>query len=71
MVTVGDTTAIEPVEFPGFHVYDEAPVAVNDEDDPTQMDDDDVVAVNVGNEFTVRLIVFVLEHPEAIIPVTV
>ena len=38
---------------------------------PTQIADEDAVAVRVGNELTVKLNVLVLEHPAKLVPVTV
>ena len=71
VVTVGETATVDPVDELGFHVYVVAPVAVNDEDDPTQIADDDAVAVNVGKELTVTLTVCVFVIPAAFAPVTV
>ena len=42
------TTTVVPVDEPGFHVYDEAPVTVNEEVFPGQTLEEDAVRVNVG-----------------------
>lgn len=70
VVDVGVTTILAPDKLPGFHVYVEAPVPANVAEDPAQTAVGFELAVNVGNEFTVKEIVFVFVHP-AEVPVTV
>ena len=48
-----------------------APLDVKVAVPPIQIADEDVAAVNVGNELTVRLTGLVLEQPLALVPVTV
>jgi hypothetical protein len=48
-----------------------APDPVNVALDPEQIADEDVEAETVGAEFTVKLTVCVLLHPEALVPFTV
>ena len=48
-----------------------APLDVKVAVPPIQIADEDAVAVNVGNELTVRLTVLVFVHPDAFVPVTV
>jgi hypothetical protein len=71
VVDTGVTITFEPVIAPGFHVYEEAPVAVNVEDPTTQIAVGDAVALTVGFAFTTSDTVFEFEQPEALSPVTV
>ena len=48
-----------------------APLDVKVAVPPTQIADEDVVAVKVGIALTVKFIVPVLEHPDALVAVTV
>ena len=48
-----------------------APLDVKVAVPPTQIADEDVVAVKVGIALTVKFIVLVLEHPDALVAVTV
>lgn len=69
-VPVGVITTLVPVKAPGFHVYDVAPAPVNVAVLPTQRRVGLEDAVIVGDELTVKDIVFVLVH-EPLVPVTV
>ena len=69
-VPVGVITTLVPVKAPGFHVYDVAPAPVNVAVLPIQRRVGLEDAVIVGDELTVKDIVFVLVH-EPLVPVTV
>jgi len=60
VLTVGETTAVEVVMTPGFHVYVVAPAAVNVADNPAQIEvgDEDATTVGVATTFmfTVELL---------------
>ncbi len=70
VVVVGVTTTLVPVKFPGFHVYDAAPVPVSVELDPAQMLVGEDVAVTVGLVLTFKFTVAVPIHPNVFVPVT-
>ena len=65
------TTTLAPLTFPGFHVYVLAPLALKVAELPAQTVDEEAVTVKFGIAFTVKLIVFALVHPDALVPVTV
>jgi hypothetical protein len=71
VVAVGETLTDEPVKLPGIHTYVAAPVAVSVAEPPTQIAEEEVLAVTVGSGFTVTETVAVEEHPKAFVPVTV
>jgi hypothetical protein len=52
-------------------LYVVAPEALSVTEFPVQIDGDDAVAVTVGEGFTVMVLVAVLVHPLAPVPVTV
>ena len=74
LVTVGVAVTTEPVEAlklpDGDHVYVLAPLTVAVADDPTQMVADVALTLNVGNAFTVTVVV-VIELQLLDVPVTV
>lgn len=71
MVVVGVTAIVEPVKTPGFQVYVVAPDAVKVPVFPAQIVFEDEESVNVGIEFTFKVMVCELVHPEPLAPVTV
>jgi hypothetical protein len=71
VVVKGVIATVDPVNTPGFHVYEVAPVAVNVELPPTQTSLGDAEAVIVGLVNNVIAIVLEEEHPTALVPVTV
>jgi len=70
VVAVGVTIG-EPVKLPGIQEYVVAPIALKVEEAPEQILADDALALIVGNEFTVTVIVDVLLQPLTSVPVTV
>ena len=70
VVIVGVTEMVVPDKAPGFHVYVDAPDAVNVAVDPIHKMVGLETAVTVGPGFTVKVTVFVFVHPEAFVPVT-
>jgi hypothetical protein len=68
---VGETVTGEPLNEPGIHVYEVAPLAVIVAELPAQMVAVDVVVVTVGVVFTVTNTVCVAVQPFAAVPVTV
>ncbi len=54
---VGETVTLAPVNPPGFHVYDEAPVADIVAAEPTHIELDAAVTTTVGVGLTIILIV--------------
>jgi hypothetical protein len=71
VVTVGLTTTTLPVNAPGFHVYDVAPLAVSVEFPPTHIAVGDALAVTVGLGVTTCVKVIVLVQPNALVAVNV
>jgi hypothetical protein len=71
VVVAGVTETEEPVNAPGFHVYEVAPLAVNVEVLPGQITVGDTEAIIVGVAMMVIAMVPVEVHPAALAPVTV
>ena len=69
VVLVGLTVTVPPVNDPGIHVNEVAPLALKVELDPEQIFVGEALAVTVGLLFTVIEIVFVEVQPE-LSPVT-
>ena len=65
--------ATNPIPFviPPDHTYDVAPLPDNVTEDPAQTVDELAVTVTVGRGFTVIVFVALVEHPLAVVPVTV
>jgi hypothetical protein len=70
VVAVGVTTVADPVNAPGFHVYEVAPFAVNVDELPVQIAVDDALATTVGLAMTFIVRVLVVEQPVILAPVT-
>ena len=70
VVTDGDTVG-EPVKLPGCQVYDVPPVALNCTNAPAQTVEGFAVVETTGSAFTRTVLVAVLLHPFAFVPVTV
>ena len=71
VVDAGVTTTDVPLSEPGIQVYDVVPLPVSVVLPPGQIEVLDAVAVTVGCEPTVIVIVFVPVHPFAAVPFTV
>jgi len=71
VVAKGDTVIDAPLNEPGIHVYEFAPVPVMVTDNPRQIAVADVVVPVVGNGLTVIVLVAVVIQPVALVPVTV
>ena len=59
VVVVGETTVVVPVNAPGFHVYDVAPLPVKVAEEPAQIVLEEALAVTVAFGLTTNVIVWV------------
>ena len=71
MLNVGDTETLAPIKFPGFQVYDNAPIAERFAELPAQMVNEDGFTAITGIAFTTKLTVAVVKQPVPFPPVTV
>ena len=71
VLIVGVAVIVAPVIAPGFQVYVEAPLAINETVLPEQTSVEDAVTFIVGVGLTFKFKVLVAEHPAAFFPVTV
>ena len=70
MFVVGLTTAVVPVNAPGFHVYDAAPLPVKVTEFPAHNVVDDALADTVGLGAIFTTTVCVAVQPNVVVPVT-
>ena len=71
VVAAGLTLTVDPVNAPGFHVYDVAPPPVNVADEPAQIAVGLDTAVTVGFGFTIKFTVVLAVQPTVVVPTTV
>jgi hypothetical protein len=69
LVAPGDAVNVAPVAPPGFHVNEEAPLAVSVPVPPGHIDVE--FTLTVGVFVTLTVVFAVLVHPAALVPVTV
>ena len=70
-MVAGLTLTVDPVNAPGFHVYEVAPEPVKVADEPAQIAVGLDTAVTVGFGFTIKLSVALAVHPTVVVPTTV
>jgi hypothetical protein len=70
VLEAGDTKRLDPVDPPGFQVYEVAPDPVRVTELPIHTDGEAGEITTVGTGLTVSATVLVVVHPNALFPIT-